>query len=62
MAGEEVKRSHHFMLKVVVVDVPGEALVEAVTEEEVAPAEEAKVDVEVVVTGGQNPILHQIIH
>ena len=57
MAREEVKRSLNFMLKVVVEDVTGGALVAAVMEEEVATSEEAEVDVEVVAAGEKNPIL-----
>ena len=56
MAREEVKRSLHFMLKVVVADSMGDALVVAVASEEVTKAEEADVDVGVVATAGQNPI------
>ena len=56
MANEEVKRSLHFMIKVVVADATGEALVEAFAEEEVATAEEAGVDVEVAAAGRQNPV------
>ena len=57
MAREEVKRSLHFMLKVVMVDVTGDASVTTVAAEEVATAEEAMVEVEVEAAGGQNPIL-----
>ena len=57
MAREEVKRSKHFMLKVVIVDTTVAASVAAVAAEYVAIAEDTKVDVEVVVAGGLNSIL-----
>ena len=53
---EEVKRSLYFMLKVVVADAMEDSLVTAVAVEEAATAEEAKVDLEVVVEGEQNLI------
>ena len=56
MAREEVERSQHFMLKIVVMDDMGDALVATVAEERVATAKEANVDAEVVVAGRRKPI------
>ena len=60
MARAEVERSMHFMLKVVVADATGGALVAAVATvaaEEFVTADEAEVDMEVVVVGERNRIL-----
>ena len=62
MAREEVERSLHFMLKVVVADATGDASFVATAAEEVATAEEAEVDVRVVASVGRKPILRKIIH
>ena len=56
MKREEVERYINFMLKVVVEDATGGASVVVVTAEEAATVEGAKVDVEVSVEGGLNPI------
>ena len=57
MARAEVERSMHFMLKVMVTDATGGALVATVAAEEFVTADEAEVDMEVVVVGEQNRIL-----
>ena len=57
MARAEVERSLHFMLKVVVADATGGALVATVAAEEFVTADEAEVDMEVVVVGERNRIL-----
>ena len=62
MAREEIKRSLHFMLKLVVADVTGGASVAAVTEEEVVTIDESEVDLGIVATGGGIQYCLQIIH
>ena len=57
MSREEVERSLYFILKVVVSETVGNALVVAVVAEEVEMEEEAELDKEVVAAGQRNPIL-----
>ena len=56
MAMEEFKRSLYFMLNIVAAYSKGDTFFAEVAEKEVATEEEAQVDVEVVASGGQNPI------